>query len=197
MRQSRPLGSARGGAQQCPRLLGPRRRNRSARPWGPGCAEAANGHCGRKPFGSTLGSHLLVGRLHGLAERIHGANREFRKMIAQGGHVTPSIESNPLTACTRIGNLRFLEAAEGSGKNRIYNRLQSLKQPRYKVEMHNCVEGHEFARLEARRARGCAARVAADRRGGSPARCQRTPARDSRLNPTACGAMTGALDFVA
>ena len=30
-----------------------------------------------------------------------GANREFRKIIAQGGHVTPSIESNPLTACTR------------------------------------------------------------------------------------------------
>ena len=43
-----------------------------------------------------------------------GANREFGKMIAQGGHVTPSIESNPLTACTRIGILRFSGAAEGS-----------------------------------------------------------------------------------
>ena len=45
-------------------------------------------------------------RSNGLNERLR-ANREFGKMIAQGGHVTPSIESNPLTACTRIGIQRF------------------------------------------------------------------------------------------
>ena len=59
-------------------------------------------------------------RGNGGAERVataggggDGANREFGKMIAQGGHVTPSIESNPMTACTRIGIQRFLEDAEG------------------------------------------------------------------------------------
>ena len=46
-------------------------------------------------------------------------NREFGEMIAQGGHVTPSIESNPLTACTRIGILRFFETAEGVKKIKI------------------------------------------------------------------------------
>ena len=51
------------------------------------------------------------------------ANGEFGKMIAQGGHVTPSIESNPLTACTRIGNQRFLEAAEESEKDNKYNEI--------------------------------------------------------------------------
>ena len=47
-------------------------------------------------------------RGNGGAERVatagasaDGADREFRKIIAQGGHVTPSIEFNPLTACTR------------------------------------------------------------------------------------------------
>ena len=63
-------------------------------------------------------------------------------MIAQGGHVTPSIESNPLTVCTRIGILRFLEAAEGGENNNIYNKIQSLKQLSYKVEMHNCGGRH-------------------------------------------------------
>ena len=80
-------------------------------------------------------------RLHGY----HGANREFRKMIAQGRHVTPSIESNPLTACTRIGILRFLQAAEGSKKSNIYREIQSLTLPSYKVEMHKNVANHEFA----------------------------------------------------
>ena len=60
----------------------------------------------------------------------------FGKMIAQGGHVTPSIESNPMTVCTRIGILRFLEAAEGSEKSHVYSKLLSIKQPRYKVGMH-------------------------------------------------------------
>ena len=60
------------GFSSChPPLQGfPWRNNRSARPWLPGCAEAADDHCGRKPFGSTLGSHPPVGRLHGLAERL-------------------------------------------------------------------------------------------------------------------------------
>ena len=57
---------------------------------------------------------LPVGLVPRLDGTVTGANREFGKMIAQGGHVTPSIESNPLTACTRIGILRFSEAAEGS-----------------------------------------------------------------------------------
>ena len=74
-----------------------------------------------------------------------GANREFGKMIAQGGHVTPSIESNPLTACTRIGILRFLEAAEGSEKSYVYSEMKSLKQPSYKVEMHKCGVDHDAA----------------------------------------------------
>ena len=43
---------------------------RSATPWLPRRARAANGRCGRKLFGSTLGSNPLVGRLHGLAERL-------------------------------------------------------------------------------------------------------------------------------
>ena len=51
-----------------------RRCNRSARPWLPGCAEAANGHCGRKRCGSTLGPHPLVGRLHGVTEGIRPGN---------------------------------------------------------------------------------------------------------------------------
>ena len=59
-------------------------------------------------------------------------------MIAQGRHVTPSIESNPLTACTRIGIQRFFEAAEGNIKDIFYSKIQSLKQLRYKVEIHNC-----------------------------------------------------------
>ena len=53
-----------------------------------------------------------------------GANREFGKMIAQGGHVTPSIESNPITACTRIGIHRFFEAEEVSEKDNIYSKIQ-------------------------------------------------------------------------
>ena len=65
-----------------------------------------------------------------------GANREFGKMIDQGGHVTPSIESNPMTACTRIGIHRFFEAAEGSEKGNINSIIQSFKQLSYKVEMH-------------------------------------------------------------
>ena len=63
-------------------------------------------------------------------------------MIAQGGHVTPSIESNPLTACTRIGILRFRDASERSQKHRKHNGLQSFKQLSCKVEMHKSVEGH-------------------------------------------------------
>ncbi len=90
--------------------------------------------------------------------------REFPKMIAQGGHVTPCIESNPLTACTRIGLPRFWEAAERRNKYNIYSKIQSLKQPSYKVEMHKCVGGREFAHLSGRRAHGCAATVA---EGGS------------------------------
>ena len=62
-------------------------------------------------------------------------------MIAQGGHVTPSIESNPLTACTRIGNLRFCHASEVSEKYNNYSEIQSLKQLSCKVEMHKCVAG--------------------------------------------------------
>ena len=73
-----------------------------------------------------------------------GANREFGKMIAQGGHVTPSIESNPLTACTRIGIQRFLEAAEGSEKDIFYSKIQSFKQQIYKVEMHKSGVGREI-----------------------------------------------------
>ena len=46
----------------------------SARPWLPGCAEAANGHCGRKPCGSTLEPHPLVGRFHGVTEGIRPGN---------------------------------------------------------------------------------------------------------------------------
>ena len=65
-------------------------------------------------------------------------NREFGKMIAQGGHVTPSIESNPMTACTRIGIQRFLEAAEESKKDNNSSMIASVKQLIYKVEMHNC-----------------------------------------------------------
>ena len=42
----------------------------AGKPWLSGCAEAGNAHCGRKPVGSTLGSHPLVGRLHGFAERL-------------------------------------------------------------------------------------------------------------------------------
>ncbi len=87
-------------------------------------------------------------RGNGSAERVatagagaDGANREFGKMIAQGRHVTPSIESNPLTACTRIGIQRFVEAAEGSKKAFIYSKIQSLKQLSYKAEIHNCVQG--------------------------------------------------------
>ena len=65
-----------------------------------------------------------------------GTNREFGKMIAQGRHVTPSIESNPMTACTRIGIQRFLEAAEESKKDNISSKIESLKPLSYKVEMH-------------------------------------------------------------
>ena len=41
----------------------------SATRWLLGWAEAGNGQCGRKPFASTLGSHSLVGSLHGVEER--------------------------------------------------------------------------------------------------------------------------------
>ena len=85
---------------------------------------------------------------------------DFRKMIAQGGHVTPSVESNPLTACTRSGILRIWEAEERSKKYNNYRWIRSLKQPSYKVEMHKCVGGREFAHLPARRGNGCAATAA-------------------------------------
>ena len=62
-------------------------------------------------------------------------------MIAQGGHVTPSIESNPLTACTRIGISRYFKAAERIEKHNSYSKIRSLKQQSYKVEMHKCVGG--------------------------------------------------------
>ena len=78
--------------------------------------------------------------------------REFRKMIAQGGHVTPSIESNPMTACTRIGIQRFLEATEGREKDVIYSKIQSLKQLNYKVEMHKNDAGREFCKWAVRNA---------------------------------------------
>ena len=64
-------------------------------------------------------------------------------MIAQGGHVTPSIESNPLTACTRIGILRFFDASERTQKDNKNSELQSFKQLIYKVEMHKCGADHE------------------------------------------------------
>ena len=58
-------------------------------------------------------------------------------MIAQGGHVTPSIESNPLTACTRIGILAILlKLRKGVKKHNIYSKIQSLKQLSYKAEIH-------------------------------------------------------------
>ena len=69
-------------------------------------------------------------------------------MIAQGGHVTPCIESNPLTACTRIGLPRFWEAAERRNKYNIYSKIQSLKQPSYKVEMHKYGAGREGGYLQ-------------------------------------------------
>ena len=47
-----------------------------------------------------------------------------------------------MTACTRIGILRFLEAAEESENYNIYSKIQSFKKPRNKVEMHNCAAGH-------------------------------------------------------
>ena len=53
----------------------------------------------------------------------------------------PTIESNPLTACTRIGILRFFESAEVSKKYIIYRKLQSLMQPSYTVEMHKSGAG--------------------------------------------------------
>ena len=82
-------------------------------------------------------------RGNGGAERVvtagagaDGANREFGKMIAQGGHVTPSIDSNPMTACTQIGIRRFLEAEKWSKKANSYSKFQSFKQLSYKVESH-------------------------------------------------------------
>ena len=72
------------------------------------------------PAGGTLTSAITAPRN---VRTFTGANREFGKMIAEGGHVTPSIESNPMTACTRIGIHRFYEAAEGSKKDNIYSNL--------------------------------------------------------------------------
>ena len=69
------------------------------------------------------------------------AYREFRKIIESGVHVTPRIELNPVTACTRIATRRFSESARGTKKQNIYSWLQSIKQPSYWVEMHNCVGG--------------------------------------------------------
>ena len=109
-------------------------RNRSDNPCWPERTELVNTRGAQKYI---VWAHR-TGRLHGLTERLpvtHGANREFRKMIAQGRHVTPSIESNPLTACTRIGMLRFLEAAYESKQSSIYKEIQSLKLPSYKIEM--------------------------------------------------------------
>ena len=133
--------ATRGFSSWHPPLQGlPWRNNRSVRPWHRPtgsrvpCAQVTD-LCARPFTTSARPDH------HGLAERLHGGNREFGKMITQGGHVTPSIESNPLTACTRIGILRFLEDGEGSDKSNIYSKIQSFKQPSYKIEMHNCVGG--------------------------------------------------------
>ena len=79
-----------------------------------------------RPF--TTSARPRPSRLGGTDTGADGANREFGKMIAQGGHVTPSVDSNPLTACTRIGIQRFLEAAVGSEKDKIYNKIWYLKQ---------------------------------------------------------------------
>ena len=84
-------------------------------------------------------------------------------MIAQGGHVTPSIESNPLTACTRIGILRILVSCRRE-LNKNYSRSRLIKQPGYKVEMHNCGTGREFVHRAARPAPGCAAKDVGNRR---------------------------------
>ena len=47
------------------------------------------------------------------------------------------LKSNPMTACTRIGIQRFLEAGEERKKDNIVSKIESVKQLSYKVEMHN------------------------------------------------------------
>ena len=80
--------------------------NRSARSWLAGCAEAANGHRGRKPVGSTLGSQPLVGRLHGLAERL--PNR-YQSPIGYRRSVPPHVRANART----LLSIRFRYAYGG------------------------------------------------------------------------------------
>ena len=92
--------------------------NRSAKPWLPGCAEAGNAHCGRKPVGSTLGSHPLVGRLHGFAERLP-ARRGFRQRRAEG---TRSAASH----CNAIASGILTQRTERDEKCLYYNALAKL-----------------------------------------------------------------------
>ena len=43
-------------------------------------------------------------------------HREFRKITKLGVHVTPRIELNPMTTCTRIGTRQFFKSCERDKK---------------------------------------------------------------------------------
>ena len=74
----------------------------------------------------------------------HSVSGHLPKIMVQGGHVTPFIESNPLTACTRNWNQRNL-AEECSEKKYInYRYLYRIMQLIYKVKMHKSGVGREF-----------------------------------------------------
>ena len=79
--------------------------NRSATPWLPRRARAANGRCGRKLFGSTLGSNPLVGRLHGLAEclqRLRPPVARFGLRCANRRLEASRLGLTPLAVCLRF-----------------------------------------------------------------------------------------------
>ena len=64
--------------------------------------------------------------------------------MAQGGHVTPCIESNPLTACTRNRNRRNQATEECDKKEIYYSLLRYFMQLIYKVTMHKSVVDREL-----------------------------------------------------
>ena len=111
-----------------------------------------NGRTAPKSVICAQRTRRLAGRCHGLTERLLPMSR-IPENDSPGWTCQPTIEFNPLTACTRSGILRFFEAAEVSNKYIIYNMLQSLMQPSYTVEMHKNAVDRELC-ISAVRVRG-------------------------------------------